>query len=68
MECKEIDFIINLGLMRKRNECAKCHKKMDLEEYNIQLCTRCRFMVILPYTVSPTPHLTKQNQRQLHTK
>ena len=37
-----INYIIELGLIRKRNKCAKCNKDMDVLDYNIQLCKRCR--------------------------
>ncbi len=37
-----IKYIIELGLIRKRNKCAKCGKKMDVRDYNIQLCQMCR--------------------------
>ena len=37
-----VEYIIELGLIRKRNLCAKCGKKMDVKNYNIQLCKSCR--------------------------
>ena len=39
-----IEFIIELGLIRKRNVCAKCGKKMDIKDYHIQLCRDCRLI------------------------
>lgn len=41
-----IDFytklIIELGLLRKRNECAICFKQIKIKDYHIQLCEKCR--------------------------
>ena len=37
-----IEYVIELGLIRKRNICAKCGKKMDVAHYHIQLCKKCR--------------------------
>lgn len=37
-----INYIIELGLIRKKDKCANCGKKMDVREYNIQLCYCCR--------------------------
>gem|GEM_PF-7035936 len=37
-----IKFITELGLLRKRNECALCFKQIDIKDYNIQLCRNCR--------------------------
>ena len=37
-----IKYIIELGLIRKRNKCAKCRSEMDVKNYNIQLCKKCR--------------------------
>jgi len=34
--------IIEMGLIRKRNRCANCGKEMDVPNYHIQLCKRCR--------------------------
>ena len=43
MEIKiPIKYIIELGLIRKRDKCAKCGNKMDVEDYHIQLCMDCR--------------------------
>jgi len=39
-----IEYIIELGLIRKRNKCAKCGEKMDVVNYNIQLCRQCRLV------------------------
>lgn len=35
-------YIIEIGLMRKRNVCAKCGNKMNVPNHNIQLCRNCR--------------------------
>jgi len=37
-----INYVIELGLIRKRNKCAKCGEEMDVPDYNIQLCEKCR--------------------------
>lgn len=37
-----ISFVIELGLIRKRDVCAKCGRRMDVPRYNIQLCSKCR--------------------------
>lgn len=37
-----VNYIIELGLIRKRNKCALCGKKMDVSDYHIQLCYSCR--------------------------
>lgn len=43
MEIKiPIKYIIELGLIRKRDRCAKCGEKMDVDKYHIQLCKSCR--------------------------
>jgi len=35
-------YIIEIGLCRKRNECALCHKRMNVSNHHIQLCRDCR--------------------------
>lgn len=35
-------YIIELGLIRKQDVCAKCGKIMDIKNYHIQLCRSCR--------------------------
>ena len=35
-------YIIEIGLIRKRGLCARCHKRMDVSFPNIQLCRKCR--------------------------
>ncbi len=37
-----IEYIIELGLIRKRNKCALCGKEMNIKDYHIQLCKSCR--------------------------
>ncbi len=37
-----VNYIIEVGLCRKRNICALCSRKMDVPRHHIQLCTRCR--------------------------
>jgi len=44
-----MEYIIELGLIRKRNECANCSKKMDVPNYHIQLCTKCRMEELSKY-------------------
>ena len=36
------EFIIEIGLLRKRGLCARCNKRMDVPNHNIQLCKKCR--------------------------
>lgn len=40
------DLIMELGLLRKRNECALCFKLIDIKDYSIQLCRDCRKKLI----------------------
>lgn len=35
-------IIIELGLIKRRNKCAKCGNEMDVPDYHIQLCKKCR--------------------------
>jgi hypothetical protein len=42
---KNIKQIIEIGLCRKRGICALCGNKMDIKDYNIQLCKECRIKV-----------------------
>ena len=37
-----IEYIIELGLLRKRNICALCKRNMNCKDYHIQLCRECR--------------------------
>jgi len=39
--------IIEIGMCRKRGVCALCENKMDIQDYNIQLCKKCRLKVSL---------------------
>jgi len=39
--------IIEIGMCRKRGVCALCGNKMDIQDYNIQLCKKCRLKVSL---------------------
>lgn len=45
-----IEYIIELGLIRKRNKCALCKKEMDIKDYHIQLCKSCRKTELDKYT------------------
>ncbi|HUS48773.1 MAG TPA: hypothetical protein VMZ91_01295 [Candidatus Paceibacterota bacterium] len=45
-----IEYIIELGLIRKRNKCAKCGKEMDVPFPNIQLCKSCRKIELDKYS------------------
>ncbi len=35
-------YVIEIGLLRIKNKCAKCGNKMDVPRHNIQLCHKCR--------------------------
>ena len=50
MEKIPVKYIIELGLIRKRDKCAKCGKKMDIEDYHIQLCKSSREIEFERYT------------------
>jgi hypothetical protein len=43
-------FIIEIGLLRKKNKCANCKKKMDVKDYHIQLCKKCRVVELDKYS------------------
>jgi len=45
-----VKYIIELGLIRKKEICAKCGKKMDIKDYHIQLCKSCRKVELDKYT------------------
>ena len=47
-----IDYIIEIGLLRKRNKCAKCGNEMDVPNHNIQLCKSCRMIDLEKYSQS----------------
>lgn len=50
MEIKiPIKYVIELGIIRKRDKCAKCDKQMDVPFYNIQLCKKCRIVELKKY-------------------
>lgn len=38
------NIIIELGLLRLRNECAICFKPINIKNYHIQLCKSCRLI------------------------
>ena len=44
------DLIIELGLLRKRNECAICFKQIDIKDYSIQMCKNCRNIYLKRYS------------------
>ena len=44
-----IEQIIEMGLIRKRNRCANCGKEMDVPNYHIQLCRKCRIKSLDDY-------------------
>lgn len=57
-----IEIIIELGLIRKRDVCAKCGKKMDVKDYHIQLCMACREVELEKYykgTLERGKHIIK---------
>lgn len=38
-----IEYIIEIGMLRKRNKCALCNTEIkNIPNHNIQLCLRCR--------------------------
>lgn len=40
-----IKYVIEIGLLRKRNKCANCMKEVkDIPNHNIQLCRNCRLV------------------------
>ncbi len=45
-----IKYIIEIGLLRKKNQCAKCRKKIDVGNHNIQLCKKCRIEELEKYS------------------
>jgi len=46
------NYIIEIGLLRKRGMCAKCKKKMDVPNHNIQLCQDCRLIELDKFALS----------------
>ena len=42
-------YVIELGLIRRRDICAKCGNKIDIEDYHIQLCKSCRMVELEKY-------------------
>ncbi len=49
MEKIPIRYVIELGMLSKRDECAKCGNHMDVPFYNIQLCKKCRMVELRKY-------------------
>jgi len=47
-----INYVIELGLIRTRNKCARCNNEMDVPNYNIQLCKSCRKIELDKYARS----------------
>jgi hypothetical protein len=41
-----INIVTDLGFLRLKNLCALCGKKMDVDNYHIQLCKKCRELSI----------------------
>lgn len=39
-------IVVDMGMLRKRNECASCGKRVDIKDYHIQLCRKCRITYI----------------------
>ena len=37
-----IEYVIKLGMLRVKNKCAVCDKVIDIKNYHIQLCKKCR--------------------------
>lgn len=46
-----IKYVIELGLIRKRDKCAKCGQDMDVPDYHIQLCMNCRKLELDKYVL-----------------
>ena len=44
-----IKYIIELGMIRTRDVCANCGNKMDVPNYHIQLCKKCRLIYLNKY-------------------
>ncbi len=49
-----IKYIVELGLMRRRNDCAQCGKDIDIKDHHIQLCKSCRNIYLDEYAKSLT--------------
>jgi len=47
-----VEFIIEIGLLRKRGICANCKKPIDVPNHNIQLCKKCRNFSISEYIIN----------------
>ena len=47
-----INYIIEIGILRRRGICAKCRKKIDVPNHNIQLCKKCRLEELDKFTIS----------------
>jgi len=54
-----IKYIIELGMLRKRNRCAKCNKEMDVPNHNIQLCFKCRDEELTKYAIEKYAEVLK---------
>ena len=38
-----VEYIIEIGMLRKRNKCALCKSQIkNIKDHNIQLCLKCR--------------------------
>lgn len=65
-----IGLICELGLLRKRNECAICFKKIDIKNYNIQICKKCRkkYLKIINHDINNFNFKTiiKENNKHYH--
>ena len=46
-----VEYIIELGMIRMKDRCAKCGEKMDIEDYHIQLCENCRMTELDNYAL-----------------
>ena len=52
-------YIIELGLIRLRNTCARCGNKMDIKNYYIQLYKKCRITELEKFTKAELKRIKK---------
>jgi len=57
-----LQTIVDLGMLRKQNKCANCKKKMDVKDYNIQLCKKCRQIALDMNTLEILEELNKTSK------
>lgn len=42
-------IVVEMGLLKTKNICADCGKKMDINNFHIQLCKECRYKYLDRY-------------------